>query len=114
MWLLRSFACAHPRNAGIYKSIDGGENWERIHFVNELTGCSELSMDMSNPEVLYAAMWEHQRKPWKVISGGGSSGLYKTTEWSKPGKRSTKVCQKRKEKWPLRSPVPIPKSLCID
>ncbi len=37
-------------------------------------------MDMNNPLVLYAAMWEHQRKPWKVISGGAGSGLYKTSD----------------------------------
>ena len=72
---------------GIYKSIDGGKNWKRVLFVNELTGCSELSMDLSNPQVLYATMWEHQRKPWIVISGGEGSGVYKSTDggdsWNK-------------------------------
>src|SRR4029079_6171984 len=43
------------------------------------TGASELSMDMNNPRILYAAMWEHGRLPWKVISGGPGSGLYKST-----------------------------------
>lgn len=65
---------------GIYKSTNGGKSWERIHFVNELTGCSELSMDMNNPQVLYAAMWEHQRKPWIVISGGEGSGVFKSSD----------------------------------
>ncbi|EKB49797.1 WD40/YVTN/BNR-like repeat-containing protein [Cecembia lonarensis] len=65
---------------GIYKSTDGGETWERVLFVNTLTGASELSMDMNFPDVLYAAMWEHQRLPWKVISGGDGSGLYKSTD----------------------------------
>ena len=65
---------------GIYKSIDGGKNWTRVHFVNKLTGCSELSMDISNPHVLYATMWEHQRKPWIVISGGEGSGVYKSSD----------------------------------
>ena len=65
---------------GVYKSTDGGISWERVLFVNELTGCSELSIDIENPNVLYAAMWEHQRKPWIVISGGPGSGLYKTTD----------------------------------
>ena len=37
-------------------------------------------MDMNNPRILYAAMWEHGRLPWKVISGGPGSGLYKTTD----------------------------------
>ncbi len=65
---------------GIYKSTDGGVSWSRILYVNDLTGCSELSMDMNNPNVMYAAMWEHQRLPWKVVSGGPGSGLYKTTD----------------------------------
>jgi photosystem II stability/assembly factor-like uncharacterized protein len=65
---------------GIYKSTNGGKSWNRVHFVNELTGCSELSMDMSNPAVLYATMWEHQRKPWIVISGGEGSGVFKSTD----------------------------------
>lgn len=68
---------------GIYKTTDGGENWEKILFVDEKTGASELSMDSNFPEVLYAAMWEHQRLPWKVISGGEGSGLYKSIDGGK-------------------------------
>ncbi len=68
------------QDRGIYKSTNGGITWTRVLFVNDLTGCSELSMDMSNPKVLYAAMWYHQRLPWKVISGGEGSGLYKSTD----------------------------------
>ncbi len=65
---------------GIYKSRDGGESWAKVLFVNDLTGCSELSMDVHNPQVLYAAMWHHQRKPHMVISGGAGSGLYKSVD----------------------------------
>jgi photosystem II stability/assembly factor-like uncharacterized protein len=68
---------------GVYKSVDGGETWEQVLFVNELTGGTELSMDMQNPDVLYAAMWHHQRKPWKIISGGEGSGLYKSVDGGK-------------------------------
>ncbi|MEC8412391.1 MAG: glycosyl hydrolase, partial [Planctomycetota bacterium] len=71
---------APSKARGIYQSIDGGHTWKQIHFVNSLTGCSELSMDMSNPRVLYATMWEHQRKPWIVVSGGEGSGVYKTSD----------------------------------
>jgi photosystem II stability/assembly factor-like uncharacterized protein len=65
---------------GIYKSTDGGATWKNVLFVNEKTGAAELSMDMTNPRILYAAMWEHGRLPWKVISGGPGSGLYKSTD----------------------------------
>ncbi|MDA9627842.1 glycosyl hydrolase [Flavobacteriaceae bacterium] len=68
------------KERGIFKSVDGGVSWNKILYVNSLTGCSELSMDYNNPLVMYAAMWEHQRLPWKVISGGPGSGLYKTTD----------------------------------
>ncbi len=65
---------------GIYKSIDGGATWRNVLFVNNLTGCAELSMDANYPEVLYAAMWEHQRKPNMVVSGGEGSGMYKSVD----------------------------------
>lgn len=68
---------------GVFKTTDGGETWEKVLFVNSLTGCSELSMDANSPETLYAAMWEHQRKPNKVISGGNGSGLYKSVDGGK-------------------------------
>jgi photosystem II stability/assembly factor-like uncharacterized protein len=65
---------------GIYKSTDGGVTWKNVLFVGEKTGAAELSMDMTNPRILYAAMWEHGRLPWKVISGGPGSGLYKSVD----------------------------------
>lgn len=74
---------APTEERGIYKSLDGGESWEKVLFVNSLTGCSELSMDPDTPEVLYAAMWHHQRKPNIVISGGSGSGLYKSVDGGK-------------------------------
>lgn len=65
---------------GIYRTTDGGKNWERVLYVNENTGASSLSMDMKNPLILYAAMWQHRRYPWTMESGGASSGLYKSTD----------------------------------
>ena len=65
---------------GIFKSVDGGATWKKVLFVDDKTGAAELSMDMNNPRILYAAMWEHGRLPWKVISGGPGSGLYKSTD----------------------------------
>jgi photosystem II stability/assembly factor-like uncharacterized protein len=95
---------------GIFKSTDGGVTWKNTLFVDEKTGCAELSMDMNNPRILYAAMWEHGRLPWQVISGGAGSGLYKSLDsgdtWEKMeeglpkemGKMSIAVCRSNSEK----------------
>ena len=63
---------------GVYKTIDGGKTWNRILFVNTLTGAADLIMDPSNPNKLIAAMWEHKRDPWFFKSGGKGSGIYVT------------------------------------
>ncbi|MEM9849454.1 MAG: glycosyl hydrolase [Bacteroidota bacterium] len=65
---------------GIYKSEDGGKTWTKVLYVNEDTGAADLSMDIHNPRILYAGMWDHRRYPWQVKSGGAGSGLYKSTD----------------------------------
>ncbi len=70
-----------PNNdRGIYRSMDGGRNWTRVLFVHDSAGPSDLSMDPTNPRILYAAFWDHQRTPWMIRSGGRSSGIWKTTD----------------------------------
>ena len=71
---------APTKERGIYRSKDGGKNWEQVLFVDEISGASDLSMDPNNPRVLYAAFWDHQRFPWQVRSGGPGSGIWKTTD----------------------------------
>lgn len=68
------------KERGIYKSTDGGATWKNVLYVDDKTGAAELSMDAGNPRIMYAAMWEHGRLPWKVISGGPGGGLYKSTD----------------------------------
>ncbi|MBI2729666.1 MAG: glycosyl hydrolase [Sphingobacteriales bacterium] len=72
---------------GVYKSTDGGSTWRKVLFVNDSTGVSSLSMDMQNPRILYAATWQHQRLPWKVVSGGRGCGIWKSVDagetWTK-------------------------------
>lgn len=65
---------------GIYRSADGGATWNKVLYTDQKTGASSLSMDMQNPLILYAAMWEHRRYPWTMESGGENSGLYKSTD----------------------------------
>ncbi len=65
---------------GVYRSTDGGATWKKVHFVDNNSGVSSLAMDMHNPRILYAAYWDHQRKPWFIRSGGPGSGIWKTTD----------------------------------
>ena len=68
---------------GIYKTTDGGTTWTKIFYVDQKTGCSELVMDPENPDVMYAAFWEHRRTGWSFSSGGTQSALYKTIDGGK-------------------------------
>lgn len=65
---------------GVFRSADGGRNWQHILFRSDKAGAIDLSMDPHNPRVLYAAMWEAQRTPWSLTSGGPDSSLYKSTD----------------------------------
>ncbi|MFP8490218.1 VPS10 domain-containing protein [Gracilimonas sp. Q87] len=65
---------------GIYRSDDGGDNWELVLHIDEDTGASDMSIDMTNPRVIYAAFWDHRRFPWKIRSGGPGSSIWKTTD----------------------------------
>jgi carboxypeptidase C (cathepsin A)/photosystem II stability/assembly factor-like uncharacterized protein len=70
-----------PSNArGVYRSSDGGATWKRILFSSDIAGASELQMDPRDPNVLYAAFWDHQRFPWAIRSGGPGSGIWKSVD----------------------------------
>jgi photosystem II stability/assembly factor-like uncharacterized protein len=61
---------------GVYRTTDGGESWERVLYVNDSTGATDVKMDPSNPGKLFAAMWQFRRWPHHFKSGGPGSGLY--------------------------------------
>ncbi len=65
---------------GVFRSKDGGKNWERVLFKSNKAGAVDLSMDPSNPNVLFASIWEAKRTPYSLESGGPDSGLWKTTD----------------------------------
>jgi photosystem II stability/assembly factor-like uncharacterized protein len=65
---------------GVFKTTDGGRTWERVLFMDENTGAIDLAMDPSDPQTLFAAMYQRQRKVWGFNGGGPGSGLYRTTD----------------------------------
>lgn len=65
---------------GIYKSVDGGANWKRVLHTGDSVSAIDVSMDPSNPRIMYAAMWDFQRLPWQIRSGGPGSAIYKSTD----------------------------------
>jgi photosystem II stability/assembly factor-like uncharacterized protein len=65
---------------GIFRSKDGGKNWEKIFYRSEKAGASDLIMDPTNPNILYAGFWEVYRKPWTLESGGPGGGVFKSTD----------------------------------
>ena len=64
------------KERGVYRTMDGGESWEQVLFVDENTGASDLVMDPSNPRILFAGMWQLSLKTWNRTSGGPGSGIY--------------------------------------
>ncbi len=65
---------------GIYRSVDGGDSWEKILFINDEVGFVDLAMDPSNPRILYASAWRVIRTPYSLESGGEGSGIWKSTD----------------------------------
>jgi photosystem II stability/assembly factor-like uncharacterized protein len=65
---------------GVYRSKDGGRTWEKVLYVSTRTGASDISMDPSNPRILYAGMWHMYRTPWTIHSGSMDGGVYRSTD----------------------------------
>jgi len=61
---------------GIFRTLDGGKTWEKVLFVNDSTGASDLVMDPTNPRILFAGMWQLEIKTWGRTSGGAGSGIW--------------------------------------
>lgn len=81
------------KERGVYKTTDGGESWEQVLFVNDMTGAIDLVMDPRNPDVVYAATWQRIRKKWndpRNEKGYKGSGIYKTTDGGKSWKQINK------------------------
>ena len=72
---------------GIYRTLDGGDTWQHVLFVDEDTGASSLIMDPNNPRILFAGMWTVQVNAWGRESGGPGSGIFMSRDggdtWTK-------------------------------
>lgn len=66
---------------GVFRSLDGGANWEKVLFIDENTGAIQVDFNPADPQILFASLWEHREGPWEnaAFSGTGS-GLYKSTD----------------------------------
>ncbi|HEV2387639.1 MAG TPA: hypothetical protein VGS20_10335 [Candidatus Acidoferrales bacterium] len=80
------FACALGNSygpqpdRGVFRTTDGGQTWQKVLYVDENTGCSDLAIDPSNPRVLFAGMWQFVIHTWGQESGGPGSGIFRTTD----------------------------------
>ncbi len=69
--------CYGPQQErGVFRTTDGGKSWERVLFVDENTGCSDIAMDPSNPRILFAGMWPMFIRTWGKWSGGPGGSLH--------------------------------------
>jgi photosystem II stability/assembly factor-like uncharacterized protein len=86
VWVAAIGNAFKPNNErGIYKTTDGGLNWEKMLFVSDKVGFADLELLPGNPNIVYAAAWKGERKPWTIISGGENNegGIYKSINGGK-------------------------------
>ena len=76
---------------GVYRSLDGGKTFEKVLYRNENVGASDVQIDPSNPNIVYAALWESREAPWEngVFNGDGG-GIFKSTDGGKTWSQLTK------------------------
>src|SRR3954466_5815421 len=72
---------------GVFKTVDGGQTWKKVLYVDDNTGANDIVMDPRDPRTLYAATYQRQRKSWGFNGGGPGSAIYKSTDagdhWTK-------------------------------
>ena len=72
---------------GVFRTNDGGKSWHKVLFVSDSTGAVDVEFQPGNPNVVFAAMWRGERKPWTIISGAREGGIYRSTDggdnWTK-------------------------------
>jgi photosystem II stability/assembly factor-like uncharacterized protein len=85
----------HPYGAnperGLFRSTDGGANWEKVLYVDENTGASDVALDPANPDIVYASLWEARQGPWEFGNeySGAHGGLFKSIDGGKNWRKLT-------------------------
>jgi photosystem II stability/assembly factor-like uncharacterized protein len=74
---------------GVYKTTDGGRTWKRLLYIDQQTGCSDIDVDPSTFDTVYAGMWTYRRWAWLLESGGKETALYKSTDGGANWKKLT-------------------------
>ena len=91
-------AFAANEERGVFRTKNGGKSWDKVLFLSDTTGFVDLEFMPSNPDIIYAAAWRAERKPWTIISGGKQCGIYKSIDggdtWVKTGKGLPKMMGK--------------------
>lgn len=86
------------KERGIYRTKNGGVNWEQVLSISDTTGFVDLEFMPSNPNIIYASAWRAERKPWTIISGGKENGIYRSLDggdnWKRVGKGLPKLMGK--------------------
>ncbi len=77
------------QDRGIFRTTDGGKTWQKTLYVDDKTGATDLVMMPGNPMVLFAAMWQVQRRPWALEDGGPNSGIWRSVDGGITWKRLT-------------------------
>jgi photosystem II stability/assembly factor-like uncharacterized protein len=84
------FHGAPNEERGVFKTTDGGKTWKKVLYRDDKTGAIDISVDRTNPNVLYAALWEAYRIEYQMSSGGPGSGLFKSTDGGDTWKEITR------------------------
>lgn len=79
------------KERGVYRTKDGGKSWQNVLYVSDSVGAVDIEFAPNNPNIIYAAMWRNERKPWTIISGANKiGGIYKSVDGGDNWKKVTK------------------------